>query len=134
MFNSTAVKTKKREGKKLNCVYLDKFHCLLLSFHRLLKQHKIFYEEQFINQHLGSSNRELSYQPALVESSEWEKKWKSEEIHKSTRDGSRFSFGGKISNHDSVEDRWNKKATKKQLLLLFTDAWKVFSSIKSRLS
>jgi hypothetical protein len=27
-----------------------------------LKQHKIFYEEQFINQHLGSSNRELSYQ------------------------------------------------------------------------
>lgn len=53
MFKATAMKSNRRKNEF--CLYLDKFHCLLVCE---MKQHKMFYEEQFINQHSGSPNHE----------------------------------------------------------------------------
>lgn len=107
MFNSTAM-----ERKKLNlCLYLDKFHCLLSSTSFLfVKQHKIFYEEQFINQHSNSSNREL-FPPA--DGGENTEKVKTGEINKSTRARSVAFFS--VENIKSLLS-WNKNFSERQLL------------------
>lgn len=100
MFKSTAVKTMNEKAKMNFCLYLDKFHCLFLCLLLPLKQRKVFFFFflwRTIYQSTFWAHLTMSFlYSAMVEPNkkEWKKKWKSVEIHKSSCDGSRFSFGG----------------------------------------
>lgn len=101
-------------------------------FHRLLKQHKFSMKNNLSINILGSSNRELLTSICGVE--RMRKKWKSEEIHKSTSRWFSFQFWWKNIKSRFGRRQMKQKSYEKAICASFSQCLKVFSSIKSRLS